>query len=85
MNKKITNDENIKNLKRRKILRIIIIIFSILTIITSLLSLFMNVSLLFPIIAFIITTLLMKYRDSIEINKKDDLKDVRKMLNKSKK
>ena len=82
---KITNDENIRNLKRRKILRIIIIIFSILTIVTSLLSLFMNISILFPILSFLITTILMKYRDSIEINKKDDLKDVRKLLNKSKK
>ena len=85
MSKKISNDENIKNLKKRKILRYFLIFFSIVTIVSSLLSLIYGLTIYIPLASFIITTILNKVRDSIVINKKDDLKDVRKMLNKSKK
>ncbi len=85
MDKKISNDQNIKNLKTRKILRYIIIAFSILTIVLSLLSIFNYISFIFPLITFIITTILMRKRDNTIINKVDDLSDVRKALNKSKK
>ena len=85
MDKKISSDENITNLKKRKILRYIIIFFSLVTIVTSLLSIIFGVSFVFALISLVITTILMKIRDGILINKKDDLKDVRKLLNKSKK
>ena len=85
MNKKISNDENIKNLKKRKILRIIIIIFAILTIVLSILSLLYSVSIIFPILSFIITHLLMRIKERIIINKTDDLKEYRNVLNNSKK
>lgn len=85
MNKKISNDENIRNLKIRKILRIIIIISALITIALSLLSIIYSINIIFPIIAFILTHILMKIRDNTVINKKDDLDNIRNMLNKNKK
>lgn len=85
MAKKLSNDENIKNLKKRKILRIAIIVFCILTIAFSVLTLVIKTSVIIPIVTFIIAKILIKIRDNTEINKKDDLKDVRKVLSKSKK
>ena len=85
MEKKLSNAENISNLKKRKILRYIIIFFSLATIVTSLLTLIFGVSVIFALISFVITTILMKVKDNIKINKRDDLEDVRKVLNKSKK
>ena len=85
MSNKLSNDENIKNLKKRKILRWFIIGFSIITIVLSLMSLIFQVNLIFALIAFIITSILMRVRDNTKINKKDDLADVRKIVNKSKK
>ncbi len=85
MEKKISNAENVKNLQKRKILRYLIIFFSLLTIATSLLSLIYGLNFLIPIIPFVITTILMKIRDGVVINKKDDLKEIRKVLNDSKK
>ena len=83
MEKKITNDQNIENLKKRKILRLIIIFFSLLTIILALANLFFNLNILFAFSAFIITAILNKMRDKTKIIKKDELKDVRKALNKN--
>ena len=85
MKKTISNDENIRNLRRRKILRIVVIVLALVTIFLSLASIFLNISFIFPLIAFIITHFILKYRDKIEINKKDDLDSVRKLLNKNKK
>lgn len=85
MNKKISNDENIKNLKKRKILRIIIIIFCLITIALAVSSLIFNISFIFPLLSFIITHILINIKEKIIINKKDDLKEIRKVLNKSKK
>lgn len=85
MTKKISNDENIENLKKRKILRIIIIIFCLLTIITSIMSLVMKTTIIIPIVCFVIAKILIKVRENTIINKQDDLKEVRKVLNKSKK
>lgn len=85
MAKKLSNDENIKNLKKRKILRIAIIVFCILTIAFSVLTLVIKTNVIIPIVTFIIAKILIKIRDNTEINKKDDLKDVRKVLSKSKK
>ena len=85
MSKEISNSENVRNLKKRKILRYFIIVFSIVTIITSVLSLVYGISVLFSFVSFIITSILMRIKDNIPINKQDDLKEVRKMLNKSKK
>lgn len=85
MSKKLSNDENIKNLNRRKVLRVVVIICAIITISLSILSIFDKVNIIFPIIFFILTHFLLKYREKIEINKTDDLADVRSLLNKIKK
>ena len=70
MNKVISNNENIHNLKKRKILRIIIIILAIVTIILSLASIFFNINIIIPLLFFVITHFLLKYRNKIIINKK---------------
>lgn len=85
MNKKISNDQNIKNLKKREILRICIIIFSILTIVFAFLNLFYDVSLIFGIVFFIITVVLNKRREKTIINKKDELKEIREAIKENKK
>lgn len=85
MEKKITNDQNIKNLKKRKILRILIILFASVTIIFALLNLFSNVSIIFALVFFVITTILNRVRENTKIIKKDELADVREAINKSKK
>ena len=85
MNKKISNDENIRNLKKRKILRAFIIIFCILTIILAFLNLFYDVSIFFAIGTFVIVIILNKTRDNIFINKRDDLEEIREEIKKIKK
>ena len=85
MSKIISNDENIRNLKKRKILRIIIIVFALATIVLSLASIIFKISILFPLLSFVITHILMSAKEKIIINKKDDLDSVRKLLNKNKK
>ena len=82
--KKLSNDENIKNLKKRKILRIFIIIFAILTIALSLFVFFYNISIIFPVISYILTHVLIRYKEKIPINRIDDLQNVKNLLNKKK-
>ena len=81
-NKKITNDENISNLKKRKILRYLIITFSLITMGFAIADLFLQQTLLLilAIICLIITTALNKYRDSLTIIKKDELKEIREAI-----
>ena len=83
----ISNDENIANLKKRKYLRYAIIIFALITIILAFLDLIMQntLLLLLAIIFFIITTFLNKYRESLKIIKKDELKEVREAIEENKK
>ena len=84
---KLTNDQNIKNLKLRKNLRIIIMIGCILTIVLALISLVFDKSAIYPLITFIITTILIKKREKIPIQISKDLetKRIEKALNKDKK
>jgi len=84
---KLTNDQNIKNLKTRKILRILIIIFGIITIVLSILSLTVKLGIGYPLVAFIITTILTKKRESIPINisKSLEAKRIEKAMEKNKK
>ena len=81
-NKKITNDENISNLKKRKVLRYLIITFSLITMGFAIADLFLQQTLLLilAIICLIITTALNKYRDSLTIIKKDELKEIREAI-----
>ena len=81
-NKKITNDENISNLKKRKILRYLIITFSLITMGFAIADLFLQQTLLLilAILCLIITTALNKYRDSLTIIKKDELKEIREAI-----
>ena len=85
--REISNDENIANLKKRKYLRYLIIFFALITIVLAFLDLIMQNTflLMFAIIFFIITTFLNKYRESLEIIKKDDLKEVREAIEENKK
>jgi len=83
---KLTNDKNIKNLKKRKILRYFIIAFGIITIVLSILSLIIKWSFIFPLITFLIMTLLTKKRENIPIklSKSIETKRIEKALQKQK-
>ena len=59
------NDKKYSNYKKRKILRYFIIAFSVVTIVLSILSLIKKMSMFYAISAFIVTTLLTKYRNGI--------------------
>ena len=63
----LTNEKKLNNYKKRKILRIIIIISSLTTIILSILSLIIKLNIIYALLGFIITTVLTKYRNSLEI------------------
>lgn len=63
----LTNEKKLNNYKKRKILRIIIIISSLITIVLSILSLIIKLSIIYALLGFIITTVLTKYRNSLEI------------------
>lgn len=82
--KKLTNDENIKNLRLRRLLRIIIIISGLATIILALLSLIIKISVWYAIGTMLVTTLLTRYRESISINKSDELLEIEKEIKKKK-
>lgn len=66
MKKNLTNDQKYKNYQIRKVLRIIIMILFLLMIILCFFSLFNQLSFLYPLGIFLIATLLVKYRDSLE-------------------
>lgn len=74
---KLTNDQNIKNLKTRKILRIFIMIFCVLTIVLALISLIFDISVIYPLITFIIATILINKRDKTTIKISEDLEKIR--------
>lgn len=63
----LTNEKKLNNYKKRKILRIIIIISSLTTIVLSILSLIIKLNIIYALLGFIITTVLTKYRNSLEI------------------
>ncbi len=83
---KLTDDQNIKNLKTRKILRRFIMVFCILTIVLAILSLTIKLNAIFPLISFIISTILIKKRENIpiRINENLELKRIEKAMNKQK-
>lgn len=84
---KLTNDQNIKNLKTRKVLRTLIIIFGLLTIVLAILSLTIKLGIGYSLVAFIITTLLTKKRESIPIKVSKDIetKRIERAMKKQKK
>lgn len=84
---KLTNDQNIKNLRTRKILRRIIIVFCLLTIVLAILSLTVKLGAGYSLVSFLITTLLIKKRESIPINISKDLevKKIEREMEKQKK
>ena len=92
MKKELTNDENIANLKKRKLLRIAIIIFATITIVCALLTIIsewtdigFKFSVLYALIAYIITTILSVQRNKIRINKNKEFDDIREEIKKTKK
>ncbi len=60
-------DIHYKNYKIRKILRILIMLLSLSVIVLSVLSLFKKVSLWIPLLLFLLTSVLIRYRSSLEI------------------
>lgn len=85
MEKRLTNDENIKNLQIRKVLRILIIIFSVITIVLSLLSLIIGISFAYGLITYIIVVILSRKRNSTQINKSKKITEVEDEIDKVKK
>ena len=85
---KITNEQNVENFEKRKILRIIIIITSIITIILAVASLILNFSLkeellgnfvmLSALIFFLITAVLKRMRDKLQIEVSEKIKAIRR-------
>ena len=57
------NDKKVSNYKMRKALRYLIMLFSIVTIVLSIFALIKKINMFYAIVAFIITTLLTKYRN----------------------
>lgn len=82
MNKKLSNDENIRNLKKRYILRIVIIIILLATLVLSVCSIFYNFLIIPTIILFIIAKVITKVRENTPINKisDNDVEYVRKSI-----
>ena len=92
MEKELTNDENIANLKKRKKLRIAIIIFATITIVCALLTIItewvdvgFKFSVIYAIIAYIITTILNVQRNKTRINKNKEFDNIREEIKKTKK
>jgi len=82
---KLSNDQNINNLKYRERLRIYIMIMFFLTVVLAIMCIFLNVNIIFPIITYLYAKFLVKKRDSVVINRKDDLKEFRDAIKKNKK
>lgn len=83
---KLSNDQNITNLKYRERLRIYIMIMFFLTVVLAIMCIFLKVSIIFPIITYLYAKFLVKKRDSVVINRKDDgLKEFRDAIKKNKK
>ena len=59
------NDKKVSNYKMRKALRYLIMLFSIVTIVLSIFALIKKINMFYAIVAFIITTLLTKYRNGL--------------------
>ena len=68
--KKLRNEEKYLNYKKRKILRTLIIIFSIVTLILAVLSLLKVIDIVWAIILFVFSHILLKYRETIIVNEK---------------
>ena len=61
-------EKKYKNYKLRKILRIFIMIFSVITIVLAILSLTIHLNVFYAIMAFVLTTVFTKYRNSLEFD-----------------
>jgi Ca2+/Na+ antiporter len=87
MSERLSNEQNLINYKKRKYLRYAIIIFAFLTMILAIADLFTQntILLILALLFFIVTTVLNKYRDSIKIDRKDELEDIKKEIEENKK
>ena len=79
---KLSNSENIENLQKRKILWVLSIVFSFLTILFALLNLF-NIEkwwlLVLALASAVLSTVFLRIRENIPINKLDDHVDEAKI------
>lgn len=71
---KLNNEQKYEYYKKRKILRYIIIVLYFCVVVLSVCSLIFNFSCLYPLVLFIITYFIVKYRDSIDFRDKDNKK-----------
>ncbi|MBR4671839.1 MAG: hypothetical protein IKO78_01390 [Bacilli bacterium] len=82
MSKRLTNDENIENLKKRKILRYLMIFFDALTLVLAILSLTIGLSLIFPLISYVIAIIFANIRKKTIINKSNEIFEVEEEIKK---
>ncbi len=75
---KLNNEQKYEYYKKRKILRYIIIVLYFCVVVLSVCSLIFNFSCLYPLVLFIITYFIVKYRNSLEF--RDDKKQVKKRV-----
>lgn len=69
---KLDNEKKYEFYKRRKYIRYIIIVMYLMVVALAICSLIYDISCLYPLILFIIATLLSKYRDSIDFRDNDN-------------
>ena len=72
------NEKKYKNYRLRKILRIVIMILSFITIVLAILNLTIHLNIFYAIMAFILTTVFTKYRNSLEFDNKETKKKRKK-------
>lgn len=75
--KKISNDQNLENLRKRKLLRYAMIALYIMAIVVAFIDLFVGNWFLLggALVLFLMATQVNNKRNSIEINKRDDMAD----------
>jgi len=68
--KKLTNKEKYNNYIKRKILRVLIIVLLLSIIVLSILALFKKISIIYPLVIFLIARLLTNYRNKLSFKDK---------------
>lgn len=75
---KLNNEQKYEFYKKRKILRYVIIVLYLCVIALSVCSLVFNISFIYPLLLFIVSAFLVKYRDSLDFKDNKKIQKVRK-------
>ena len=75
---KLNNEQKYEYYKKRKVLRYLIIVLYICVIVLSVCSLVFNISFIYPLLLFIVSAFLVKYRDSLDFKDNKKIQKVRK-------